>query len=114
MKPPEDEIQTVRCSGAESHVTVATGERFRITFHRHVSVGEDAEFVIRDPDLISHEKTTTEYLHPERLKPGFTGGDAERGTWLFRAMKPGTTTIVIRRMFRGDVDSECVLHVTIE
>jgi hypothetical protein len=87
-------------------VELNEGNRFSFKFHRHGSVGEDAEFEIDDTAIITHEKTETEYLHPERMKPGWTGGDAERGQWFFRALKSGVTSITVSVLFRFDVESE--------
>ncbi|MBD3406261.1 MAG: hypothetical protein GF411_09145, partial [Candidatus Lokiarchaeota archaeon] len=98
MKPPETPIEIDWRN--ESHIQVQIGEQFRFRFHRHGSVGEDAEVEISDSDVITHEQTETKYLHPEKMKPGWTGGDAERGFWTFKALKPGTATITVRILFR--------------
>jgi hypothetical protein len=51
--------------------TVQVGERFAFLFHRHGSVGEDAEFEIDDDTVIYLENTEAEYVNPENMKkPG--------------------------------------------
>jgi hypothetical protein len=114
MKPPEDEIIRVECKGEDSVLKLSVGDEFYYQFHRHGSVGEDAEFVIEDDSIISHTNTETEYLHPENMKPGWTGGDAERGKWFFKALKAGGTTLRINVLFRFEVESSCTITVIVE
>jgi len=113
MKPPEEDPIEVDWKSADQKITINVGDIFMCRFHRHGSVGEDAEFEIGSTDIIIHEDTRTDYVHPENMKkPGWTGGDAERGHWLFRAIAPGTTSLIIRVLFRFSVESEH--HVTVE
>jgi len=115
MKPPEEEIQRVECKGEESSTTLTIGDTVYYEFHRHGSVGEDAEFEIEDDNILIHERTESEYLYPENLKkPGWTGGDAERGKWFFRAVKQGRTKLTIRILFRFEIESECTMTIIVE
>jgi hypothetical protein len=112
MKPIPSEVVEVKCKGKETSITLLVNREFWVGFSRHGSVGEDAEYEITDSSVISHERTETEYLHPERMKEGWTGGDAERGRWFFRVNAPGTTSLIIRTLFRFDVESECRINIT--
>ncbi len=114
VKPPEDTLRRLECRGdsQEEHLTV--GEEFYVQFHRHGSVGEDAEFEIDDEEVVTHLRTETEYLHPERMKPGWTGGDAERGRWYFRTQARGTTYLTVRILFRFEVESTCTLRLIVD
>ena len=115
MKPPEDEMQRIECKGEESSVILEIGDIVYYEFHRHGSVGEDAEFDIEDDSILIHERTESEYLHPENLKkPGWTGGDAERGRWFFKALKKGKTKLTIRILFRFEIESECTMTIIVE
>jgi hypothetical protein len=115
MKPEREDIARILCTGDDSVLTFSVGDKFYYQFHRHGSVGEDAQFTIGDSSIISHEGTETEYLHPENMKkPGWTGGDAERGKWLFKARKAGTTTIVIEELFRFEIESRCAINIVVE
>ena len=71
MKPPEDEIQRVECKGEDTILNLSVGDEFYYQFHRHGSVGEDAEFIIEDDSIVTLTKTETEYLHPEHMKSNF-------------------------------------------
>ncbi|TXT57806.1 MAG: hypothetical protein BAJATHORv1_10513 [Candidatus Thorarchaeota archaeon] len=111
MKPPTELIDVEWKTESEREFRV--GDVFRLRFHRHGSVGEDAEVEVSDTEVISHEQTETKYLHPERMKPGWSGGDAERGYWTFKAKKPGTATITVRVLFRFEVESEHQVEITV-
>lgn len=115
MKPPQDEIIRVECKNEDTVLKLSVGDEFYYQFHRHGSVGEDAEFEIGENSIIVHTDTETEYLHPEHMKkPGWTGGDAEKGKWLFKALKAGGTTLKINIMFRFEVESSCTISVVVE
>ncbi|MGQ4912218.1 MAG: hypothetical protein ACP6KW_08635 [Candidatus Thorarchaeota archaeon] len=114
MKPPQ-EPRRVEWKGKTDQLRLSLGEEFYLQFHRHGSVGEDAEFSIGNENVIVHERTETEYLHPEHMKdPAWTGGDAERGRWFFRAQGRGSTTLTIRILFRFEVEEEHTLNITVE
>lgn len=115
MKPPQDEIVNVECKGEDTVLKLSVGDEFYYQFRRHGSVGEDAEFEIGDNSIVVHTDTETEYLHPEHMKkPGWTGGDAEKGKWVFKALKPGGTTLTVNIMFRYEVESSCTISIIVE
>ncbi len=113
MKPKNKEPRRIECAVGGASVIVQVGEQVYYEFRRHGSVGEDAEFEIDDPTVIVHERTDTEYLHPERMKPGWTGGDAERGRWFFKALRPGKAKLTVRTMFRFEVEDVCRIEITV-
>ncbi len=113
MKPKNQELRRIVCAVGGFQVTVEVGEVFYCEFSRHGSVGEDAEFEIDDTTVFTHERTETEYLYPERMKPGWTGGDAERGKWYFKAHRPGKATLTVRTMFRFEVQDVCRIEITV-
>ena len=107
-------MRQIECQKAICEVTVQVGERFFYQFHRHGSVGEDAEFEIDDDTVIYLEDTESEYVNPENMKkPGWTGGDAEKGRWIFRALRPGKATLTIRILFRFEVEEERLIDVIV-
>ena len=112
MKPEPEDIPKIECNGTSYSFKV--GEVFYYRFHRHRSVGEDAEFEIKNEGIIEHIQTKTEYLHPERMKPGWTGGDAEKGEWFFKTVRKGETILLIRTLFRFEVENECAIQIIVE
>ena len=115
MKPPSEEPKEIECNDENSSAILAVGETVWYGFHRHGSVGEDAEFEIENTEILKHVNTETVYLHPEHMKkPGWTGGDAERGKWFFKAINSGATKLTVRILFRFDVESECTMSITVK
>lgn len=98
----------------DSELVVSVGDTFAVGFHRHGSVGEDAEFEIANDGIIKFVREESEYLHPERLDRGITGGDAERCRWLFVAKQAGKTKIIVRELFRFRVEREVPITVIVE
>ena len=115
MKHPDEEVRQIMCEGEDSIERLSVGEVVYYTFHRHGSVGEDAEFEIENDEVLSHESSETEYIHIEKMKkPEWTGGDAERGKWFFKALRPGSTKLTVRILFRFEVESECTVKIVVE
>ena len=115
MKPENEEIREIRCEDENSVERLSVGETVYYKFHRHGSVGEDAEFEIEKEEVLSHESSETEYIHIEKMKkPEWTGGDAERGKWFFKALRPGSTKLTVRILFRFEVESECTVKIVVE
>ena len=114
MRPPE-EIREIKCDDEDSVERLSVGEVVWYAFSRHGSVGEDAEFEIENDEVLGHERTKTEYIHIEKMKkPEWTGGDAERGKWYFKALRPGSTKLTVRILFRFEVESECTVKIVVE
>ncbi len=115
MNAPEEGIRQIKCEGEDSVERLSVGEIVYYAFSRHGSVGEDAEFEIENDEVLSHERSETEYIHIEKMKkPEWTGGDAERGKWFFKACRPGTTRLTVRILFRFEVESECTVKIVVE
>jgi len=113
MKLRKDDPIEGSWKGGNASLTVEAGSTFFFNFHRHGSVGEDARFEIVDRDIIEHVRTETHYKYPERMKPGWTGGDAEAGKWFFKALKPGETKLIVQELFRFEVEETHVVDVTV-
>ncbi len=112
MKPPHEKIARAECRDEGYHFNV--GDQFYVQYTRHGSVGIDAEIEVTGDGVVEVERREAEYLHPERLKPGWTGGDKEHVRWFFRAIGPGTARIIVRRLFRFEVESECTIRAIVK
>jgi len=114
VKPKRERARRIERPPEGEAIEFKVGNRFYYQFRRHGSVGIDGEFDIEDTTVIQHEDTRFKYTHPENLKPGWTGGDDERGKWLFRALKAGETKITIRKMFRGRIDEQFSIRLVVK
>jgi len=113
QKPMPPKAKKIECSESGSSYSFKAGDLFYYEFYRHGSVGKEVEFEISDGGVISQVDTHEEYVHPENMKPGWTGGDLQKGQWFFRADKSGTTSILIRNVFRGRLESECRIEIVV-
>jgi hypothetical protein len=84
-----------------SPLMLKPGEEFSFPYPKHASVGLGARYRIEDPTVVAFVREKTRYTHPQRLMPWMTGGDVAIGTFVFRALQPGTTSLIIRKDFRG-------------
>jgi hypothetical protein len=112
---PKKEMREIECPKDGHSVTIGMDETLFFEFHRHASVGEEMEFEIGDDSVLKHLGTETEYIHPEKMKyPEWTGGDAEKGKWFFKIVGKGTTTLAIKKVCRGTLESTCRVTITVE
>lgn len=115
MKPDEKEAKRIECQKDGDVVKLGKDELVSFEFYRHGSVGENMEFEIGNESILKHLRTETEYLHPEKMKyPGWTGGDAEKGTWYFETVGTGATTLAVSKIFRGTLESKCTVKIVVE
>ncbi|MHA3964930.1 MAG: hypothetical protein AM325_015485 [Candidatus Thorarchaeota archaeon SMTZ1-45] len=115
MKPDEEEVKRIECRADENAVKIGLNEIVSFEFYRHGSVGENMEFEISDESILKHLRTETEYLYPEKMKyPGWTGGDAEKGKWFFKAVGIGTTTLTVNKIFRGTLENKCAVEIIVK
>jgi hypothetical protein len=98
----------------EQSITIKINEKVSYDFSLHESVGFTAEYYIKDEGIIKYINTKVKYYHPERMKPGMTGGDSARGTFIFKAIKQGETELVIKHLFRGEVDKIVKIQITVK
>jgi hypothetical protein len=115
MKSDEKATKRIECRKDGDVVKLAVNELVSFQFFRHGSVGENMEFELGDESILKHLSTETQYLHPEKMKyPGWTGGDAEKGTWFFETVGTGTTTLTVSKIFRGTLESKCTVKIVVE
>ena len=98
----------------ESAVSVRPGACLVYRFHQHSSVGIEAEYQIADPAIVRFKTQETRYHHPEKLQPGWTGGDSAEGQFIFEALKPGTTVLRFQHVFRGEREREHTVTVEVQ
>ncbi len=97
----------------ESAVSVRPGTCLVYRFHQHSSVGFEAEYQIADPEIVRFKEREIRYHHPEKLKPGWTGGDSAEGQFIFEALKPGKTVLRFQHLFRGELEREQTVAVEV-
>jgi predicted secreted protein len=95
-------------------VKVTIGVKLAYSFNEHMSVGYWAEFEIEDESVIRHSGTDTAYNSPERMnEPGMSGADAAKTTFFFEAISTGTSLLIVRNIFRGEIENEYKFRITV-
>ena len=67
----------------------------------HGSVGETVEVSVDNPSVL--KLVDTHFAYDDARKAKTSGGDAGTKTFVFEALKPGSTTIVAKKLFRDEV-----------
>lgn len=98
----------------QSSVRLKVGDRVSYRYKRQVSVGFDAQYKISDPMRLQLLENSIEYATPERLQEGMTGADRALGRFVFQATRAGTVVLTIQHCFRGRVESEAEIAISIE
>ena len=94
-------------------ITLKVNEKTTYKFSLHASVGITAEYFISDENILQYIDSKVKYHHPERMKYGMTGGDSATGTFIFKAIKKGETELIIKHLFRGDLEKEIRIKITV-
>jgi hypothetical protein len=94
-------------------VEVAVGDLLTFTFEQHASVGRYAEWDLGDAAIVAFVRQDTLFKNPDNVAAGMTGADAASATFWFRAVAPGTTTLTLRNMFRGQPENTIDVNVTV-
>lgn len=97
-----------------ANVQLKVGTLCEWRFHKHESVGFDADYNVDNDGILEFQGVRTVYRHPERLKPGWTGSDEADAAFIFRVALPGTVKITFRRLFRFDPEGEEILTITVK
>lgn len=94
-----------------SSVEVLVGQKMVYGYDLWPSVGYDADYSIDDTDIVA-------FLEKDEYTPsqpsGFTGGDDGHGTFYFVAKSPGSTTIEIEHLFRGDIEKTVSVRIDVK
>lgn len=106
-------LKTMKNINEEETIELKVGTKFTYNFSQHGSVGIDAEYGIEDETIVEYQTTKNRYHHPLKMMRGMSGGDAATGTFIFKAIKAGKTTIKFQRVFRGSVESETVKTIIV-
>ena len=96
----------------QSHMTVNKGQTMSYEYKSHGSVGFSAKYRISDPEIVGFTDRKIKYKHPRRSH--MSGGDGGTGIFYFKALSPGETQIQIDHTFRGEVESQSEITITVE
>lgn len=94
-----------------AEITLAPGRRMFYEYPLHLSVGVACRYVIEDDTIVKLAENKEVYKQPERL--GMPGADAATGTFVFEAINPGRTVVMLQHLFRGGIEKEIRVNVVV-
>lgn len=107
-------MKKIKLLPSVTDIKAEVGDELAYVYYEHISVGYMADFDIEDESVVRHKGSETIYEQPERMnEPGITGADAAQTTIYFEAMVKGTTLLIIRNLFRMDIESEYRFRITV-
>ncbi|MFK7786006.1 MAG: hypothetical protein AB8B56_12860 [Crocinitomicaceae bacterium] len=105
-------LTPMKIDSSEGTKSVKVGQRLKYSAYVHGSVGVSATATSSDDAALPLVKNYTRYGNPirARRKPG---GDSATEYFVFKAKKAGTYTIQIRHIFRGELQEDFSIVITV-
>lgn len=95
-------------------IEVKVGDTLQYMYFKHSSVGNEVDFIISDEKCIELSDNKIEYKYPEKMKPGWTGGDASNGVFIFKAISKGQCLLTLQNLFRGELEEEKKIKIIVK
>jgi hypothetical protein len=112
LKPFKPEKNMVALDALQGKVTLKVGQKAYIQHSLHGSVGIGADLEIADATKIKIIKEHIAYEKAHRR--GMTGDDAATVTLVLEALETGETSITLKKMFRGTVEEQSEILISIK
>jgi len=97
----------------KTEAALKINEEAYYSFKKHESVGFTAEYTIDDQSILQCIDTKIEYHNPQRMKQDMPGADSATGTFIFKAVKEGTTILTVKHLYRGTLENEVKINVIV-
>lgn len=111
LKPFKPEKNMVALDVLQGKATLKIGQKAYIKHALHGSVGIGGDLEIADKSKIKIIKQHTAYKKAHQV--GMTGDDAATVTLVLEALEKGETTITLKKIFRGTVEEQNDIQITI-
>lgn len=109
FKPGKEMISVGPFSDA---LELKTGDVFYSQGRQHGSVGYMYVYEMKNDSVLEFSQKHFVFNNPDRKE--MAGGDNATVTYVFKALKKGQTQVIFRSMFRGKVENEQVITVTVK
>lgn len=110
---PAADDKVVVLSPLEQQVGVAVGTTLQYSFKSHASVGYGANQTSSDETVVRYVRTDVAYAQSEAERGGKPGSDAATGTFVFEAVAPGTATVTVDEVFRGETEKSTTFTIVV-
>ncbi len=91
--------------------TITVGQEIYYSANVHGSVGSSASASSTDEEVLAFVSREFEYEDEKRAE--MPGGDAGTTTFVFKAVTPGTATVIVQHMFRGELENEYEIVINV-
>lgn len=98
-------------SPLRSNMKVKIREKLTYSGTQHASIGHTVSCFSEDENIIKLINSSVKYDKDQETAG--KGGDSATKTFTFEALKKGTTTVVIKELFRGKVQKEYTVNITV-
>jgi hypothetical protein len=102
----------VEINPLRGNITVKKGQQLYYSAKAHYSVGYSPIANSSDNKALPLNRSFLEY--DNKQEPGLCGGDSATKYFIFDTTKAGTYEIVVARNFRGDLENEHTIVITVE
>ncbi len=109
FKPEKDMI---KLSALQGDIKLKVGQKAYYQASTHGSVGFTTKVSPGNTSLF--KLINTHFVYKDASKAKMSGGDSGTKTFIFEALKPGNTVLMIENSFRGESKSTHKIKVTIE
>ncbi len=92
--------------------TIKVGQKISYTYKEHGSVGIGATYEVDNSGVLVYKELIRDYKNKNR--EGLTGADEARVTLVFEGLAKGKAVLNVKDMYRGKVQSEAKITVTVE
>jgi len=106
-------LTKVKIDPSKKSETVKVGQRLKYSTHVHGSVGVSASAISSDSTALPLVRNYIRYNNPIRARR-MSGGDSAQEHFVFRAKKEGTYEIQIRNTFRGELNEDFSVVITVK
>lgn len=108
----KEKMAIVNINPLRGKYTVQIGQQLRYSASVHGSVGYTASASSSDSEALPLSESFIEYDDEERAK--MSGGDAATKYFIFDVKKAGVYQILASHYFRGDLEHEYTIEITVE
>lgn len=101
----------IKIATLDKEVALKVGQKAYINMSIHGSVGVNAEVYSNDEEIF--KLVDTQFKYDNESKSDMPGGDGGTETYIFEALKEGTTTLQVIEEFRGEVTQESNITIVV-
>lgn len=96
----------------QSDYKIKLGQQISYSFREHGSVGISAEQELSDENVLVLKERNKVYKNKDRKH--LAGADNSTVTLIFEGKSIGSSDLIIRKMYRGDIKEELIFKITVE